>query len=110
MLRHIAYYEKALHQKITMLSNHIMLMDSEITMMEEQGLGLRKNLDWKSSGKTLRLSLEDIKETVNDFDVIPPIPFETVNFYTYDERIPEKIRRNFIKEHPDTKLKPQKKK
>ena len=45
-------------------------------MMEEQAIGLRDNLDWMSSSKTLRDKLENLKEQINRFGC-RQLPYES---------------------------------
>ena len=96
MLRSISYKESELIPTINYIAEKIDRMDTEITMMEEQGLNLRDNLDWASSGKVLRIQLEDIKRQFCLFGVVQ-IPFSHVNFDSYESHFPDRVRRNFNK-------------
>jgi len=93
----IGYHEDELKSDLTSLDNYISDMDFEIRMMEEQGLELRSNLDWKSSAKRLRIKLELIKRRLDAFGVVK-IPFTDVTEYNY-EKWQSEVKEKFEKEH-----------
>lgn len=88
MKKIIGYNEDDLEMDLTSLATYIADMDSEIKMMEQQGLELRDNLDWRSSGKRLRIKLELIKRKIDGFKVIE-IPFRDVTEFNYERHLLE---------------------
>jgi len=83
MKKLVGYTESELVDTLHFLLSHIEEMDSEIHMMEEQGLGIRDNLDWESSGKRLRINLEQIKRGLDLFN-LEQIPFNDLNQFNYE--------------------------
>jgi hypothetical protein len=69
MERSVAFNEKEIQKTFRYILDKVSGMDQEIRMMEEQGLGLRDNLDWRSSGRRLRIDLEQLKIGLNYFGV-----------------------------------------
>jgi CCR4-NOT transcriptional regulation complex NOT5 subunit len=102
MKKSIAYDEKELKDMLLFIVDHINEMSNEIRLMEEQGLGFRENLDWKSSGKHLRINLESIKRKLDQFDIVE-IESKDLNEYNYEDRflrnVEEKCLEYIAKKH-----------
>ena len=71
MKQTIGYDRKELETSMKYLLAKVDDIDNYIRMMEEQGLGLRDNLDWKSCAKHLRFDLEKVKESLDGLGVLP---------------------------------------
>jgi hypothetical protein len=69
MDRAIAYPEKDLVNRFKYLASCISNIESMLNMIEEQAMGFRDNLDWKSTAATLRTNFEKIKGTLNEFNI-----------------------------------------
>jgi len=95
MEKSIAYSEKDLQNNLDFILSHMHYLDSYIRMMEEQGLGLRDNLDWKSTGKHLRINLEQVKMGLSRFKV-RDVPFQDISDYHYDELFLKKVEEQFL--------------
>jgi len=70
MDRQITYKEDDLHSNLSYTADMLASIEFQIEMMEEQAIGLRENLDWKSVAANLRADLEHIKEQVNGFGIV----------------------------------------
>lgn len=90
MKKSIAYDEKELKDMFLFIVDHINQMNNEILAMEEQGLGFRENLDWKSSGRNLRINLENIKRGLNQLGIIE-IESKDLNEYNYENIFLRKV-------------------
>jgi hypothetical protein len=90
MKKSIAYDEEELKNTYLFIVEHINEMSDEIRLMEEQGLGFCENLDWKSSGKRLRINIEDIKRGLNRFGIIE-IEAKDLNEHNYEDRFLRKV-------------------
>jgi len=75
MKQSIGYDRQELEGNFKFILASIERFDDEVRMMEEQGLGLRDNLDWQSSACNLRIELEKIKRGLNYFNVLERIPY-----------------------------------
>jgi len=65
----IGYDREELESLMRHLQAQVDELDWSVTMMEEQGLGLRNNLDWKSSARGVRFALEKIKNGISRLGV-----------------------------------------
>lgn len=67
----VGYDRKELEAQMKHLLAKVDDIDTYVRMMEEQGLGLRENLDWKSTAKHLRFDLEKVKDVIDSLGVFP---------------------------------------
>jgi hypothetical protein len=79
MNKSISYPESELTQTLSALLAYINDASTEVKMMEEQGLGLRNNLDWANSGKILRIKIERMKSCLNTFHMLKYIENKDIN-------------------------------
>lgn len=99
MERSISYKEDDINSTMAYLVNMIMEMEEQIDMMEEQAIGLRDNLDWKSSAANLRSPLERIKGITQGFGIVDIEPNHTlaVRDLCFSPDHVEKIKERFSK-------------
>jgi hypothetical protein len=102
MKKSIAYDEQDLQNNFKFMLNHIADLEDEILRMEEQGLGLRDNYDWRSSGKRLRIALEQVKIGLNHFGVTPLKAID-LNGYNYENQHLTLVEENFL-EHQASRI------
>jgi hypothetical protein len=67
----VGYDRKELEALMKHLMSRVDSIENNVRMMEEQGLGLRDNLDWKSTAKHLRFDLEQVKDVIDSLGVFP---------------------------------------
>jgi hypothetical protein len=98
MDRTIAYSEKDLANRFKHLAFCIDNIEFMLKMIEEQVLGFRDNLDWKSTAATLRTNLEKIKGTLNEFDIekLPTDMLLEQDFRMFDDYHIKTIQERFL--------------
>ena len=104
MKQTIGFDKQELERNFRFILGSVERLDEQIRMMEEQGLGLRDNLDWQSSAYYLRLEFERVKRGLNDFGVnqVSFIDFETKEAYL--ERHLSHVTENFCKNRYEERL------
>lgn len=99
MKQTIGYDRQELESNLRFMLASIERSSDEIRMMEEQGLGLRENLDWQSTAFCLRVELERIKRSLNNLNVIPVSFVDLETREHYNERYLPRVTENYVKEH-----------
>jgi len=88
MEKTIGYSSDDLEKNLKFIMSQVNNLDSEITMVEEMGCKLRDNLDFASTGKKLRIHLEQIKCGISRFEIIK-VPYQDLNPWNYEQyRLP----------------------
>jgi hypothetical protein len=98
MNKSISYPESELIQTLSALLTYIEDASAEVKMIEQQGLGLRNNLDWASSGKVLRIKIEKMKSCLNTFHMLKYVENRDINMYTYKDYLPI-VKKEFDEEN-----------
>lgn len=94
MLKAYTYEKEELISLLKSVKSEIDFVNEYVTMMEEQGLGLRDNLDWASVSKIFKIRLNSVKNSLSKLEVID---FETEKIYefTYDYHLIE-VKDQFV--------------
>lgn len=106
----IGYSKSELDDTFAVILHRIQDIDDRVRLMEEQGAGLRTNLDWASTARGMALDVNDLKNLLNRFGIVD-VPYDhRMTSYNYKEshlaKVIEEFKRGWIKQqaHPDDDL------
>jgi hypothetical protein len=95
----IGYDRKELEATMRYILSNVEQLDFNVRMMEEQGLGLRDNMDWRYEAGSLRMALENLKQGLDRLGVLP-VSHESFGVReNYEQNYLPKVVEEYCKHH-----------